>query len=160
GRLVHDEGEALTIFFGRHDVRADEAVEQSKRCRGILREGAQITKLAIRQGDPLLQTLPVAPGEGTKPAPEIEMKHERPASEQLFGKEFREHAIPRRIVTTDAKEVVRVSGKHKRGGRAGEIQVGELRGPRGKPRRQLRRPTRLHVGGHWRSTPRRSDSSI
>src|SRR4029079_12053562 len=87
-------------------------------------------------------------------------QHERPAAEHLLGEELRQHAVAAFLVGADAEHVVGVAVQHERRGRAREIELRELRGPRGEPRRQIDRSRLRGVGRHCFSACRRSDSRI
>ena len=134
--------------------------------------------LRVRERDHLLQPLLVAAGQHAQAAAEIVVQHQRPAAEHLLGQELREHAV--RAIVRRRRRCARsrsVAVEHERRRRAGEIQLGELCGPRRKPARQLasaasnrrrplyrrRRPAIDSFGGirrHAAAPARRSASRI
>ena len=148
GGLIHDHREAQAILVRRHDVVANEPVEQREGCGRILGQGAEITHLPRREGDHVLEPLLVPSGEGAQSAPEVVVQHQRPAAEQLLREELRQHAVAR-FVVIDAKEIVGVAVQDERRRRAREVQIRQLRGPWRQPRRQVRRtPMQLRIKRH------------
>ena len=97
-RLVDDHRQAQPLVFGRHDVVADEPIEDRDRGGGILRQGAEVADLLVGERDHVLEPLLVAAGERAQPAPQVVVEDQRPAAEQLLGEKLGEHAVPRVIV--------------------------------------------------------------
>ena len=161
-RLVDDQREAEAIALRRHDVAADEAVEHGEGGRRILRQRAQVADLAIGERHHVLEALLlVAAGEGAQPLPEIVVQHQRPAAEHLLREELGEHAVAGALAGADPKQVVGIAVQDERRGRAGEIEIGQLRRPGRKPVGQLvGRTTGRGIGCHAFSAVRRSASRI
>src|SRR4029078_11888572 len=114
----------------------------------------------VGERDHLLQPLLVAAGIGAQAAAEVVVQHQRPAPEELFGEKVGQDAVARPVAGADAEQIGGVAVQHERRRGAGEIEVGQLRRPRGKPGGKIAGAAMRQLGRHARTIWRNSVSRI